>query len=327
MITNGVLIGTYRPDDSIDELDIRARFPSKERELSQLDDLRLQTTRGLVPIGNFVERKAVPRVDTLTRVDGRITYNVKANVVDGVLPNDKVSEIQDWMQSQKWPDGVSYRFRGADEEQKESGAFLAKAMLAALFIMFIILLTQFNSFYYTTLTLATVVISSIGVLIGMMVTGQAFSVIMTGTGIMALAGIVVNNSIVLIDTYQRLLASGYDVISAVLRTAAQRVRPVMLTTITTICGLLPMALQINLDFFNRAISFGGVTSVWWVQLSTAIIFGLGFATFLTLLLTPVMIAAPTIWREGRKAKKSRNKTSQENQPGKETVRPLQKAAE
>jgi multidrug efflux pump len=192
---------------------------------------------------------------------------------------------------------VAFRFRGADEEQKESGEFLFKAMLGALFLMFIILVTQFNSFYHTVLTLSTVVMSVVGVLIGMMVTGQSFSVIMTGTGIVALAGIVVNNSIVLIDTYHRLRDSGMEVIDAVLRTSAQRLRPVLLTTITTICGLLPMALQINFDFFTRSISFGGVTSVWWVQLSTAIIFGLTFATLLTLVLTPVLIAAPTVYRE------------------------------
>ena len=146
--------------------------------------------------------------------------------------------------------------------------------------------------------------SVIGVLIGMMVTGQAFSVIMTGTGIVALAGIVVNNSIVLIDTYHRLRDTGMEVVDAVLRTSAQRLRPVLLTTVTTICGLLPMALQISFNFIPpTSVSFGGVTSVWWVQLSTAIIFGLSFATLLTLVLTPVLIAAPTVYREKFKARR------------------------
>jgi len=166
-----------------------------------------------------------------------------------------------------------------------------------LFLMFIILLTQFNSFYQTALTLSTVVMSIIGVLLGMMVTGQTFSIIMTGTGIVALAGIVVNNSIVLIDTFNRLKGLGVSSIDASLRAAAQRLRPVLLTTITTICGLLPMALQINLDFFNHTIQLGSITSIWWVQLSTAIIFGLGFATVITLILTPVMLALPQVFRE------------------------------
>lgn len=297
LVTNGILVGTYRPDNSQDEIDIRVRFPKSQRSVSQLDQLRLQTSKGLVPIVNFATRKAKPAVDTIVRKDGRVSIDVKANVVKGVLANQKVAEIKVWLAQQKWPDGVSFKFRGADEEQAAAGAFLGNAMLGALFLMFLILVTQFNSFYHTILTLSTVVMSVVGVLIGMMVTGQSFSVIMTGTGVVALAGIVVNNSIVLIDTYHHLRDSGLEVIDAVLRTSAQRLRPVLLTTVTTICGLLPMALQINVDFFGRSISFGGVTSVWWVQLSTAIISGLSFATVLTLILTPVLIAAPEVYRE------------------------------
>jgi len=297
LVTNGVLVGTYRPNDARDEIDIRVRFPADERSVNRLDTLRLQTPAGLVPISNFVTRKARQRVDSVTRKDGRPSIYVKANTAPGVLASAKVAEIRQWLDAQTWPDDVRFKFRGADEEQKESGAFLAKAMVGALFLMFIILLTQFNSFYHTVITLSTVVMSVVGVLVGMMVTGQDFSVIMTGTGIVALAGIVVNNSIVLIDTYHRLRDSGLGVIDAVLRSSTQRLRPVLLTTLTTICGLLPMALQINLNFFDRSISFGSVTSIWWVQLSTAIIFGLGFATLLTLVLTPVLLAAPTVYRE------------------------------
>lgn len=296
-VTNGFLIAKYRPDNSEDEVDIRARLPINERTLDGLDTLRIPTNKGLVPLTNFVSRKAAPKVNTIIRKDGTFVITVKAGVQDGVLGNDKVKELEQWLKSQDWPEGVRYRFRGADEEQKESGEFLAKAMVGALFLMFIILLTQFNSFYQTALTLSTVVMSIIGVLLGMMVTGQTFSIIMTGTGIVALAGIVVNNSIVLIDTFNRLKGLGVSSIDASLRAAAQRLRPVLLTTITTICGLLPMALQINLDFFNHTIQLGSITSIWWVQLSTAIIFGLGFATVITLILTPVMLALPQVFRE------------------------------
>ncbi|MEM7429232.1 MAG: efflux RND transporter permease subunit [Pseudomonadota bacterium] len=295
MVTEGVLIGTYRPDDSRDEVDIRARLPESQRALSRLEDLRLPTEKGLVPIRNFVEREARPAVDSIIRNDGRTSVYVKANTVEGVLPDDKVKEVDAWLKSQEWPRNVQFRFRGADEEQKESFAFLMKAVGASIFIMFMILVTQFNSFYYTAITLSTVVMSVFGVLIGMMVTGQSFSVIMTGTGIVALAGIVVNNSIVLIDTFQHLRRRGLEVVDAVLRACAQRLRPVLLTTITTIFGLLPMMYQVNVDWFAPTISFGSVTSTWWVQLSTAIIFGLGFSTLLTLVLTPVWIAAPAVY--------------------------------
>ena len=126
----------------------------------------------------------------------------------------------------------------------------------------------------------------------MLLTGQKFSVIMTGTGVIALAGIVVNNAIVLIDTFNRERKVQPDVLTAVLATTAQRIRPILLTTITTIAGLIPMAAQVTLDFFTRTISVGGITSIWWVQLSTAIISGLAFSTILTLIVVPVMLALP-----------------------------------
>lgn len=296
MITDGVLIGTYRPDDSRDEVDIRARLPEDERALNRLDDLRLPTAKGLVPIRNFVEREARPSVDSIIRKDGKTSVFVKANAAEGVLADNKVKELDAWLNKQEWPKNVQFVFRGSDEEQKEAFQFLMKAVGASIFIMFMILVTQFNSFYYTAITLSTVVMSVFGVLLGMLITGQSFSVIMTGTGIVALAGIVVNNSIVLIDTFQHLRARGLEVVDAVLRACAQRLRPVLLTTITTIFGLLPMMYQINVDWFAPTVTIGSFTSTWWVQLSTAIIFGLGFSTVLTLVLAPVWIAAPAVYK-------------------------------
>jgi len=299
LVSNGVLIGKYRPDDSEDELDIRVRLPAAQRTFSTLDELRLPTNQGQVPLSNFVTREPRPKVNSITRKDGLYSMEVKANLIAGfeeggkaITPDDKTGELQAWLDQQDWPSSVQLKFRGADEEQKESGEFLMKAAGIALFLMFIILVTQFNSFYQTLLTLTTVVLAIVGVLIGLMVTGQKFSIIMTGTGVVALAGIVVNNAIVLIDTFNRLRSEGVETREAVLKTSAQRLRPIMLTTITTILGLLPMALQINMDYFERTIAVGGITSVWWVQLSTAIIFGLAFSTLLTLIVIPSMLAMP-----------------------------------
>ncbi|MCB1462981.1 MAG: efflux RND transporter permease subunit [Nitratireductor sp.] len=299
LVTNGLLMGKYRPDDSEDELDIRIRLPEEQRSLDKLGELRLRTPNGQVPISNFVTIKPQHKVTSITRKDGLYAMDVKANLVKGakfgdrdLTPNDKVAEIQAWLDQQEWPGDVRFRFRGADEDQKESGAFLGKAALGALFLMFIILVTQFNSFYQTVLTLSTVVLAMVGVLIGMMLTGQKFSIVMTGTGIVALAGIVVNNAIVLIDTYNRLRSEGVDVHAAVLKTSAQRFRPIFLTTFTTILGLVPMAMSVNLDFIHRVISVNSLSAIWWVQLSTAIIFGLAFSTLLTLILTPVMLSLP-----------------------------------
>ena len=319
LVTNGVLVGEYRPDDSEDEVDIRVRLPRDDRTINQIDQLRIRTDNGLVPISNFVTRVASQQVNTITRKDGRYVMTIKANTQDGVLADTKVKEVSAWLDTQEWPKGISFRFRGADEDQKESGAFLGKAMVGALFLMFIILVTQFNSFYQAFLTLSTVVLSLVGVLIGMLVTGQTFSIIMTGTGIVALAGIVVNNSIVLNDTFNRLRSQGIEVVDAVLRACAQRLRPVLLTTITTICGLMPMAMQINVNFFERTLQMGSVTSMWWVQLSTAIIFGLGFATLLTLVLTPTMLAMPTIYANAWRKRREGFRQWRRNRSGKGTT--------
>lgn len=296
LVTNGVLLNTYRPGDSEDEVDIRLRLPEADRSIDQLDQLRINTPNGLVPLANLVTRAPQQRVNTIERKDGKFIMTAKANVVDGILADEKVREIQAWLETQSWPDNVTFVFRGADEEQKESGQFLAVAMMGALFVMFMILITQFNSFSQAGITLSTIVLSVAGVLLGMVITGQKFSVIMTGTGIVALAGIVVNNSIVLIDTFNRLRRdNGLETIDAVLLACAQRVRPVLLTTVTTVFGLLPMALQINVDFFTPAIAYGSVTSIWWVQLSTAVISGLTFATIITLILTPTWLALPAVF--------------------------------
>lgn len=299
LVTNGVEIGKYRPDDSEDEVSIIVRLPASERSLDQLSQLRLRTPNGQVPISNFIDMTPQPKVSSITRRDGVYAMDVKANIADGalfegreMLPNDKVAQVQAWLDTQEWPEDVRFRFRGGDEEQAESAAFLGYAAMGALFLMFIILVTQYNSFYQTFLTLMTVILAMVGVLIGMIVTGQKFSIIMTGTGIVALSGIVVNNAIVLIDTYNRLRSEGVDVHEAVLKTSAQRLRPIMLTTTTTIMGLIPMALTISFDYVNRVTTYGSITSIWWVQLSTAVISGLAFATLLTLILTPVMLSLP-----------------------------------
>jgi multidrug efflux pump len=299
LITNGVLVGTYRPSDSEDEVDIRVRVPENQRNLGAVEDLRLPTARGQVPLANFIDRQPVQKLGSITRKDGLYTMDIKATIAtdsngEKVMTIDEaVSQIETYIETQNIPENVFLKFRGADEEQQESGQFLMLAGIGALFLMFIILLTQFNSFYQTIITLTTVILAVVGVLIGMIFTGQKFSIIMTGTGVVALAGIVVNNAIVLIDTYNRLRSEGVtDIREAVLKTAAQRLRPILLTTVTTMLGLLPMAMQINLNFFEKVTAIGGITAIWWVQLSTAIISGLAFSTILTLFFIPVMLVAP-----------------------------------
>src|SRR5690606_6519876 len=195
---------------------------------------------------------------------------ISADVPDGVLVDDKVKEIETWLAAGNLDPGVDVRFRGEDEEQREAMEVLSRAFGVALFLMALLLITHFNSFYQSFLILTAVVFSTVGVLIGLLVTDQPFGVVMCGIGVIALAGIVVNNNIVLIDTYNIFRRQGVDAMQAVLLTCAQRLRPVFLTTITTILGLTPMVLGINVDFVGRSVEIGGPSTQWWTQLATAV---------------------------------------------------------
>ncbi len=290
LVTNGIKVADYRPEDADDEVDIIVRWPYDSRDLVSLDRLRVNTVHGLVPISNFVERRPTPKVGTIERTDGRRVMSVRADVKQGVLPADKVQEIRRWLAEERPLDArVEVRFKGEEEEQRESRQFLGSAFGAALFLMAIILVTQFNSFYQALLILTAVLFSTVGVLLGLLTTGQPFGIVMTGIGVIALAGIVVNNNIVLIDTFNVLRRGGTPVVEAILRTAAQRLRPVLLTTVTTVLGLLPMVLGVNIDLLRRQVEIGAPSTQWWTQLATAVAGGLTFATLLTLLLTPCLL--------------------------------------
>jgi multidrug efflux pump len=311
LVTNGVKVGEYRPDKADDAVDIRVRYPTQARGISALDELRISTPKGLVPISNFVKRTPSPNVDTLQRIDGIAVEFIRANVADGVLADDVVKQIQGWLETQAFPSAVDIEFRGANEEQAESMAFIGVAFLMSLLLMFVLLVTQFNSIYQAVLILIAVVMSTAGVLLGLLVTQSPFSAILTGVGVVALAGIVVNNNIILIDTYNHLRREHpeLDYVSLIVRTGAQRLRPVMLTTVTTTLGLLPLASNLSVDLVNRTIVYGSQLSMFWVPLSQAIVSGLTFATLLTLVATPAMLAVPhqlkavtrMAWARGRRA--------------------------
>ncbi|GHE98962.1 efflux RND transporter permease subunit [Thalassotalea profundi] len=289
MVTNGLKLGEYRPDDVDDELDILVRFPEDKRNIDRLDSLRLKTPQGLVPVSSFVERKAAPKVDTIRRVDGKRVVTIQANLISGAQLVKELPILQAKFPELGIDPMVEISLKGQNEDQEESQAFLVNAFGVALFVMAIILVTQFNSFYQAFLILSAVVFSTVGVFLALFLLQKPFGIVMGGIGVISLAGIVVNNNIVLIDTYNMLRKEGHNTVDAILRTGAQRLRPVMLTTITTILGLLPMVLQVNLDFFNRTIVWGAPSTQWWTQLATAVAGGLAFATVLTLVLTPCLL--------------------------------------
>ena len=303
LVTNGILVDKYRPDDSEDEVDIRVRFPKDYRQLEQFDQLRIPTPEGAIPLSNFVKRVPQQKVTSIERSNGTRILKIRANTMidpitgKKILPFDKNVEIGNWINDQNFSNDVEIKFAGTNEDGEESAAFLGKAMLGALFLMFVILLTQFNSFYQAAITLSTVVLSTVGALTGLLITGQVFSVIMSGLGIVSLAGIIVNNSIVLIDTFNRLKNDTKNLNEAILHSAAQRLRPILLTTTTTMVGLTPVALQITIDWFGRSVEVGGLMSAWWVPFSTAVIWGLGFSSLLTLFLIPTLLALPKHLKE------------------------------
>jgi multidrug efflux pump len=308
LVTNGIMIGEYRPDDSDDEIEIRVRYPAQDRSLSQIDELRIPTPNGLVPISTFVQRVPAQEVSTITRTDMRRTMTMEADVEQGYLENDVIAELRQMLPALDIDPRVSAVFRGTIEDQEEDESFLAQAMMMAIAIMAIILVTQFNSIYQALLILTAVVFSTGGVLLGHLVAGMPFGVIMSSIGVIILAGIVVNNNIVFIDTYNVLRNRGTDAFDAILRTCAMRLRPVLLTTVTTVIGLMPMVLGVNINLIAREVSIGAPSSQWWTQLASSVAGGLAFATVLTLFLTPslLMVQARIATRRAeRRAAKTR----------------------
>jgi multidrug efflux pump len=247
-----------------------------------------------VPISSFVTRVAKPAVTAIQRVDGERVVYIRANAAPGLVADNKVSELEIYMEENPPVRGVTYQFRGANEEQADATAFLGQAFTLAMALMAILLVTQFNSYYQSLLILSSVLLSTAGVLLGLLITGQTFSVILTGIGIVALAGIIVNNNIVLIDTFNHLRAEHKDwsLQNVIVQTGVQRLRPVFLTTFTTGFGLLPLAMHVSVDLIGAEIEVGGPITSQWVSLASAIVYGLSFGTVLTLVVTPAMLALP-----------------------------------
>ncbi|MBU2930716.1 efflux RND transporter permease subunit [Vibrio cyclitrophicus] len=288
-VTNGLKIGDYLPDDSSEEVDILVRYPNDKRDIGRFDQLRVKTPAGLVPITNFAQIIPDHKQDTIKRLDGKRVVNIMADMEEGYNLALELPKIEQALSELGLPSSVEFRIRGQNEEQENSSAFLQSAFLVALAVMALILITQFNSFYQAFLILSAVLFSTVGVFVGLLIFQRPFGIVMSGIGVIALAGIVVNNNIVLIDTYNQLIKRGLEKRDAILRTGVQRLRPVMLTTVTTILGLMPMVLEMNIDLINQKIEFGAPSTQWWSQLATAIAGGLAFATVLTLVLTPCLL--------------------------------------
>ncbi|SEI39420.1 multidrug efflux pump [Allopseudospirillum japonicum] len=288
LMTQGIKLSDFRPDYADDEVDIRLRYPATERHLDALMQMQVHTPVGRVPLSHFVHLEPAPKVGNIHRTQGRQVIKVQADAAQGYLVSERVQALAQAFSQHNWPADIKLNFKGEDEQQQETADFLSTAFGVALFLMLLILVTQFNSLYQACLVLSAIVFSTAGVLLGLLITGQAFGVVMVGVGIIALAGIVVNNNIVLIDTYRE-LRQLHPPPQAALITGSVRLRPVLLTAGTTILGLMPMVLGMNLDILEAQIDLGAPSTQWWTQLASAIAGGLAFATLLTLFLTPALL--------------------------------------
>lgn len=286
MAGGGLRVTTWRPLDSDDEIDVIVRFPETWRSLDQALSLRAGSASGQVAVADVAAIALVPGAGEISRTDRARSALVSADLAQGVLADTEARVLATWLPG-ALPDGVLWTLKGEDAEQAEAQAFLARAFAAAVALIFLILLAQFDSVFRALLVLTGVVLAVLGVLLGLLIAQLPFGIVMGGLGVVALAGIVVSNNIALLDTYARLRREeGLDAEAAILRTGAERFRPVFLTAFNNVLGLLPMSLGIGIDLLGRELLVGAPSGQWWLDLSRAIVAGMAFSTVLTLVLTP-----------------------------------------
>lgn len=290
LLTDGVLVGTYLPEGAPEQVDIRIRYPWSERSMTDLANLRVPTIKGLLPIENFVQLSASLSPTIITRVNSRNVQTIESGLVAGVTATEATQRLKQQIAQADFAPEIDFNFTGELDDQDETMTFLVFAFVLAVFLMLFILLLQLNSFFQSALVLSAIIFSLAGVFLGLLIRQEPFSVVMSGIGVMALAGVVVNNNIVLIDAYNEYIADGLSPLDAAMKAAVQRLSPVLLTATTTIIGLLPMVLGLTVDFFQRDVFIGAPSGQYWTQLSTTLVGGLLVATFITLLLTPAMLA-------------------------------------
>ena len=289
MLTHGLKVTEYMPKESDEEVDIVIKYDREYRTLDELDKILIDGKNGPVSLSLFVNRTPVNKIGKITRKNSTRSKTIKFDVIEGTVANNKVLEIKEWLVKKSPQLKSNIIFTGQEEDQNEAKEFLIKAFFIAVFLITIILIATFNSFYFCIIILSAIIFSTIGVMIGLIISGKPFGIIMSGIGVIALAGIVVNNNIVLLDTYKNLRMNGEKIKEAILRTGAQRLRPVMLTNANNFFGLVPMAIGLNINFLDFEVNFGSPSSQWWLQLSNAIVFGVMFSFILTLIITPCLI--------------------------------------
>ena len=290
MLTRGVRISDFRPDDTEDELDVVMRFMGDQRNLDRLKELRIPAADGsYIPLSVFADLQPRQKGGNIERLDGKRYMYINSDVESGVLAAERFAALRQALADAPLAQDVEIKFGGENEDIAETQSFLATSFMLSLVLMVIILMVQFNSGWQAFVTMSAIVLSTGGVVLGLWVTNQPFGVVMCGLGVISLAGIVVNNNIVLIDTFNEYRKRGYSASHSAFRAGLVRFRPVVLTAVTTILGLMPMVYQLTIKLLDREILVGAPSSQWWTQLSSTIAGGLTFATILTLVATPAML--------------------------------------
>jgi len=284
---SGTKLGVYREGE--DEYDIIARMPEQRRtSVTDIENLLVPALDGSpVPLSTVATVQLSSGFGSIRHIDQKRVVSVTANTF-GRNSNEVLQEVQQRLSDLQLPSGYVVGYSGEQEEQQKASAFLMKAFVGAVLLIMLVLITQFNSVLQTLIVMTSVVLSLTGVFLGLMVTATPFGIIMTGIGVISLAGVVVNNAIVLIDYINQLVKEGLELNVALIRAGTVRFRPVLLTAATTILGLLPMAIGVSFDFKTFSWEIGGESADWWGPMAVAVIFGLAFATMLTLVVVPVL---------------------------------------
>jgi multidrug efflux pump len=290
---NGTEASQYRIGQ--DEYDITVRFNEDYRNhYTDLLDLTIHDEGRHYPLANFAGIDLTSGLSTINHVDGERVITITADAF-GRRSAEVLADVKDILHGYQLPEEYSIKFAGQDEEQQKASNFLTQAFFIALLLIFLVLVTQFNSVTLPFVIMISVILSFFGVFVGLLVTFKPFGIIMTGIGIISLAGVVVNNAIVLLDYIEKLRKKGLDKKEAIITAGKIRLRPVVLTAVTTILGLIPLTVGINIDFiglfkgdFSKFIQLGAESSQWWGNMGVAVIFGLYFSTALTLVVVPVL---------------------------------------
>ncbi len=286
---NGLDVSSFREGD--EDFDITVQLPEADRRVTDvLRELMIPTPNGeMVPLSTLATIEYSGSIGDIVRINNERVVTVKANVDEAKIPGPVArAQAEVLLKQFPLPPGYTIRFTGENEFQKESEDFLSKAFVIACFLIFLVLVSQFNSASQPFIIMTTVILSLGGAFLGLALFKQPFGIIMTGVGVISLAGVVVNNAIVLIDYTNQLRGRGLDLKEAVLKAGATRLRPVLLTAVTTILGLIPMVTGVSFDFRNLAISWVSESSQWWQSMAIVVIFGLMVATVLTLVVVPTL---------------------------------------